>query len=242
MIRIFFSTMLAVVAGFTALQVRAAGPDVPAREVSLQFSVFSLGGAEGLVYRPTADKAPRALKFYSAYRSAQYVYRGGETLAFYDAKDAGPGAKPAATYTVPEGATKLLLLFFPRETPSADGVRYDVYGVNDDDARAPAGHFTTINVSGRDYVGQYSGHRIAIPQGIGEAHAGRGRVSLQLAAQIEGAWMATGKHEFSMAPGDRVTLIFYPSASRTGVYPIIRRLVDAGSLQEGGGQGIAQYP
>lgn len=234
---------LAMITWGTSWSVQAAPPVVAApKEVSLKFSVFALGGADGLAYRPAADKTPAALKFYSAYRSSVYAYRGGQTLCFYDAKAAKPEAAPVAIYMIPEGAENLLLLFFPRETPTASGLRYDVHGVDDSASRTPAGYFTTINVSGREYVGHYAGQRIAIPEGVGEVHAGRGRVLLMLAAQVEGAWMSTGKHEFSMSSKDRVTLVFYPSASRTGIYPIIRRLVDTQPLNEGKTAGIAQYP
>ncbi len=208
------------------------GPGASEKEVSLRFTVFALGGADGLSYRSARDEPPRALRFYSAYRSARYDYRGGERLSFYEAGAAtadlasGPDAAPVATYVIPEGADEMLLLFLPRAEPTPDGLRYDVYGVEDGVGRTPPGHFRIINVSGREYVAHFSGGRITIPQGVGDAHAARGRVSLVLATQVGEAWLATGKHEFSLTPRDRVTLIFYPSASGTSVYPVIRRLVD----------------
>lgn len=214
----------------------------PPKEVSLQFSVFALGGAEGIGYLSKADKAPRALKFYSAYRSPQYAYKGGARINFYATASATTEAAPVAVYDIPEGAGNLLLLFFPKEAPTADGLKFDVYGIDDSAGRTPAGHFTTINVSGREYVGQYAGSRITIPQGVGQVHAGKGRVSLLLAAQVEGHWMPSGKHEFTMAAQDRVTLIFYPSASRTGIYPIIRRLTDSQPVADEKGPTVAQYP
>jgi hypothetical protein len=227
----------------TLVAVRAQVAPAPLKEVSLQFSVFALGGAEGIGYLSKADKAPRALKFYSAYRSPQYAYKGGSRISFYGSSPAGADAVTVAVYDIPEGAGNLLLLFFPKETPSADGLKFDVYGIDDSAVRTPAGHFTTINVSGREYAGQYSGSRITIPQGVGQVHAGKGRVSLLLAAQVEGHWMPSGKHEFTMAAQDRVTLIFYPSASRTGVYPIIRRLTDTLPIMPGEKESVvAQYP
>lgn len=199
-------------------------PQVP-REASVRFTVFALGGAEGIAYRPNASEAPLALKFFSAYRSQHYAYRGGARLCFFD-QVGGSEANPVAIYDIPEGATKLLLLFFPKEVSSAAGLKYEVQGVDDRVERLPAAHFTTINVSGREYVGQYGASRIVIPQGVGAVHPGKGRVALSLAAQVEGRWMSAGRHEFILGAQDRVTLIFYPPASRTGVYPLIRRLTD----------------
>jgi hypothetical protein len=221
---------------------RAQVAPAPPKEVSLQFSVFALGGAEGIGYLSKADKTPRALKFYSAYRSPQYAYRGGSRISFFATSAAGESAAPVAIYDIPEGAGNLLLLFFPKEKPSADGLKFDVHGIDDSATRTPAGHFTTINVSGREYVGHYAGSRITIPQGVGQVHAGKGRVSLLLAAQIEGHWMASGKHEFTMSAQERVTLIFYPSASQTGIYPIIRRLTDSAPAAEEKAPTVAQYP
>jgi len=196
------------------------------RQVSLRFTVFALGGAKGLAYEPRTGHARRPLKFYSAYRSPRYDYHGPVRIRFFDTEEADQ-ALPVATYDVPEGAAgDLLLLFFPKEVPTAQGLKYDVYGIDDSLDRTPAGHFTTINVSGRDYVGQYGGNRIAIPQGVGRAHAGKGHLILYLATQIEGIWLPTGRHDFGMGARDRVTLIFYPPASGSGVYPIIRRLTD----------------
>lgn len=205
--------------------------DSGSREVVLSFNVFSLGGAKGLTYFPQKNMPAKPLKFYSAYRSPVYGYKGPPLLRFYssDSTNIDP---PIAVCNIPEGASNLLLLFIPRESPSPEGIRYDVYGVDDGTTRTPPGSFSIINISGREYVAQYSGNRITIPEGIGPANPGKPRVVLQLAAQVNGSWMPTGKHYFNMRESDRVTLIFYPPASQTGVYPIIRRLVDGPSDSE----------
>lgn len=202
-----------------------AEPSPAPKEIEVRFTVFALGGAEGIAYRPMAGETPRALKFFSAHRSPLYDYRGASRLEFFDPADAR-GARPVAVYDVPEGMKRALLLFFPRENPAVRGVRYDVHGVDESAERMPAGHFRTINVSGREYVGQYGAQRIVIPQGVGAAHPAKSRVALSLAAQIEGRWLPAGRHEFILGTQERVTLIFYPPASRTGVYPLIRRLTD----------------
>lgn len=228
--------VLAVASPLAPVRANVSSAPAQPREVAVRFTVFALGGAEGLAYQPKAGARPKSLKFYSAYRSPRYEYRGPECIHFYDT-DAPPGiqAAPIAVYTVPEGASDVLLLFFPKETPTATGLKYDVHGVDDSIEKPPAGSFTTINVSGREYVAQSGSSRITIPQGIGSCvHVGKGRVSLLLATQVEGRWMPTGRHDFTMDASDRVTLIFYPPASRTGVYPIIRRLTDGlpGSTDE----------
>jgi hypothetical protein len=73
-------------------------------------------------------------------------------------------------------------------------------------------------------------------------HPGRGKITLLLAAQAEGIWMFAGRHEFIMSPRDRVTLIFYPPASRTAVYPIVRRLMDTVPSPDAKGPGLVQSP
>ena len=221
------------IAGLAALH---AEPSPAPREVEVRFNVFALGGAEGIAYRPAAGEAVRTLKFFSAYRSPLYSYRGTSRLCFFDPAD-GDETTPIAIYDVPEGVKRLLLLFFPKETAARAGLRYEVYGIDDGEGRVPAGHFITINASGRDYVGQYGTNRIIIPQGVGPAHAGKARVLLSLGAQVEGQWLAAGRYEFGMSAQDRVTLIFYPPASRTSVYPLIRRLKDAAASEGGADEG-----
>ncbi|MFA6962763.1 MAG: hypothetical protein WC205_18550 [Opitutaceae bacterium] len=212
------------------------------KEVTLQFSVFSLAGMENLTYVPKAKAELSDLKFYSAYRSPAYTYHGGSRLCFFEGKETGADKLAVAIYDVPEGASKLLLLFFPKSGGAVGGLKYDVYGVDDRIEKAPRGSFSIINVSGREYVAQYGASRISIPQGVSEAHAARGRISLRLAAQIEGGWMSTGRHDFSVSTEDRVTLILYPPGSATGIYPIIRRLTDTLPPEAGKTSDLAQYP
>ena len=231
--------VFACVVGLATLH---ADPTPAPKEVEVKFTVFALGGAEGLAYRPVAGEATRALKFFSTSRSPLYDYRGSARLYFFDAASAGTAA-PVAIYDAPEGVKRVLLLFFPKEVVARDGLRYEVYGVDEGAGRVPAGHFITINVSGRDYAGQYGANRIAIPQGVGPAHAGKSRVMLSLAAQVDGQWLPAGRHEFGMAAQERVTLIFYPPASRTGVYPLIRRLRDTVvPVAEGNSEEVASSP
>jgi hypothetical protein len=211
----------------TLAQDQSPTPAPVPKVVSIHFSVFALGGLEGAVYQPETKKPPQPIKFYSAYRSQSYAYKGSTQLQFFDAKarlDEEP--HPIAVYEIPEGAKDLLLLFSPKATSGGAGLRYDVYGINDSIEATPAGHFRTINVSGREYAGHGAGMRFPIPQGVGEAHPARGKIALLFATQVAGHWIPAGGHEFVMTPQDRVTLILYPSASRTALYPIVRRLTD----------------
>jgi len=217
---------LVLFAGVFSAFLQAQIPTAPPRQVSFQFTVFALGGMDGVSYQAKEGAAAQPLRFYSAYRSSVYHYKGGEQVRFWAQAADGGEAAVVAVYTVPEGAKNLLLLFFPKTATSEAGLKYDVYGVDDSVDKTPAGSFSTINVSGREYAAQYGADRFTIPRGIGEAHAGKGRVKLLLASQIDGGWMSAGKHEFVMGAQDRVTLIFYPPANRTAIYPIIRRLTD----------------
>jgi hypothetical protein len=220
----YLITILGVLtAGLSALA--QVSPVEKPKEVTLQFSVFSLAGMGNL-----------------AYRSPAYTYHGGSRLCFFEGKETGAVKLPVAIYDVPEGASKLLLLFFPKSGEAPGDLKYDVYGVDDRIEKAPPGSFSIINVSGREYIAQYGASRIAIPQGVSEAHTARGRISLRLAAQIDGGWMSTGRHDFSVSTEDRVTLILYPPGSATGIYPIIRRLTDTLPPEEGKTPDLAQYP
>jgi hypothetical protein len=228
---------------FTLGAYAQAEPMAKPKEVNLKFTVFALGGLENLSYISKTKSKPEALRFYSAYRSSIYTYRGTTTLSFYEGAVVEADSKPVAIYTVPETAKQQLLLFFPKTPVSADGLKYEVYGVDDDADKTPAGSFSTINVSGREYLAQYKDDRITIPKGVGPAHAAQGRVSLLLATQANGNWTPSGRHIFSISEQDRVTLIFYPPLSSSGVYPIIRRLVDTLPPKETGmSGGVVQYP
>src|SRR4051812_49377125 len=104
--------VFAVASPLTSLRAQAPAAATQSKEVAVRFTVFALGGAEGLAYQPKTSDSPKNLKFYSAYRSPRYDYRGSETMSFYDAA-AGAKAAPVALYTIPEGASDVLLLFFP---------------------------------------------------------------------------------------------------------------------------------
>jgi len=222
----YLTAGILIFAGLWAGDLQAQTPAAPPRLVSFQFTVFALGGMDGVSYLPKEGATAQPLKFYSAYRSPAYHYKGGEQMRFFAPTTEGNPPVSIAVYTVPEGAKSLLLLFFPKTTPSDAGLKYDVYGVDDSADKVPAGCFSTINVSGREYAAQYGPTRITIPQGLGVAHGGKGRVRLLLASQIDGGWMPAGRHEFIMGTQERVTLIFYPPANRTAIYPIIRRLAE----------------
>jgi len=219
------------------LDARAQVSPASSKEVSLRFTVFALGGVEGVAYRPRADKPPCVLKFYTAYRSAEYSYKGAPRLVFFDENATGENAAPIAIYDIPEGAKSMLLLFSTRRRATAAGLKYDVRGFDDGVEVVPAGHFRTINLSGREYVGLYGVDRFAIPEGVGATHPGRGTIALRFAAWVDGKWMPTGIHEFTMSPRDRVTLIFYPPSNRAALYPLVRRLTETMSAPTTGKKG-----
>ncbi len=227
---------------FACVPMHAQTPPVAARpgEASVRFTVFALSGIEGLAYAPKPGQARATLRFYSAYRSPAYIYRGAARLCFYETTSAsGVESPPVAVYDIPEGSADLLLIFFPRTSPAADGRKYEVFGVDDGLARTPRGHFSTLNVSGREYAAQYGSTRITIPVGVGPAHPAGGRVLLRLAARDEGRWIPVGKHDFHLTARDRILLVFYPPDEGGGFYPIIRRLSDELPRERGGAFGAA---
>ncbi|MBC8038954.1 MAG: hypothetical protein H7Y06_00255, partial [Opitutaceae bacterium] len=85
---------------------------------------------------------------------------------------------------------------------------------------------SVINASGREYMAKMGEQVLEVPHGIGGKVPVKGTVELRLAAQSGGGWVVGGRHTFRLGERDRVSLVFFPPTSPTGIAPIIRTLVE----------------
>lgn len=84
-------------------------------------------------------------------RSKDYSYDLGERIAFYgDRLDTEGAPIPEAIAMVPEGASRLLLLFKKLPETDKNGLNYQVIVLNDDTLVFPFGSFKFINMSSLD--------------------------------------------------------------------------------------------
>lgn len=84
-------------------------------------------------------------------RSKDYRYDLGERIAFYgDRLDTEGAPIPEAIAMVPEGASRLLLLFKKLPKTDKNGLNYQVFVLNDDTLVFPFGSFKFINMSSLD--------------------------------------------------------------------------------------------
>jgi hypothetical protein len=224
---------------FNALH--AAAPAT--RQVNVRFTVTANADMGSITYLPADGKAVQPLTFYATDRSPAYSYKGEAALKFFEEGGSEKNTVPVAVCNIPEGMKKALLLFFPRQQSSTDGIRYDVVAVDDSEEAIPAGKFSIINISGREYVGQFGGGApILIGQGVGPAYEATGRTTLKLARNDESGWAVAGRHVFTITPQARVRVLLYPPSSPTDLYPVVRRITENVTMPVGGGSLVARYP
>lgn len=195
-----------------------------APKVNIHFAVFSSTLPTELTYVAADRQAPTALTFYRSQRSKDYAYVGRRTLRFYAGQDL---ATPVAAYEVPEESKKLLLLFQPQpKQPGQTATHYEIIGVDDSVERVPLGHFTFLNVSGRDYEARYGRQKFTVPAGGSEAYPGGAEKYLKLIATLSGHPVPVGGLMFGLTSELRATIVVFPPAHKTGVQPLIRVLYD----------------
>ncbi len=226
-----------MLAAHLSVHAQAAAPQTPG---AFTFTVFARHRPAGLQFLPAVKKAPQALEFFGNTRSPLYTYRGGTQVPFYDgveltawwealARDPhNPPSlpTPVAVAQVGPGIVRALFLFIPERNPVPEGPRFSVYVVDDSPLYLPAGYASVINASGRAYKAHMGGQVLEVPLGIGGKVPVKGTVELRLAAQSGDGWVVSGRHTFHLGERDRVSLVFFPPTSPTGIAPIIRTLVE----------------
>ena len=134
--------------------------------------------------------------------------------------------KPVAVAQVAPGIERALFLFIPVRNPVPEGPRFNVYVVDDSPRTLPVGYASVINASGREYMAKMGEQVLEVPHGVGGKVPVKGTVELRLAAQSGDGWVVGGRHTFRLGERDRVSLVFFPPTSPTGIAPIIRTLVE----------------
>lgn len=201
-------------------------------DIQFQFSVFARSELSGLSYMPRAGKQVKPLHFYASSRSASYNYQGQSQIAFYepsnpamfDPKTGVP--KPVAFYTVPEGMQRALLLFFPKPAISSDGLKYEIYGLDDGVDKIPAGHFVIVNASLASYAGAVGSGIVSVPRGVTGPFPGRDDTQIRLWREDRPNSPPVIQERWTLKDRQRMIMVLFPPHSPTGRSPIIRRLDD----------------
>lgn len=207
---------------------------------SLTFTVFARNRQAGLQFLPAEKVAPQTVEFFGNTRSPVYTYRGGASVPFYDGvelaawlqasavdpRNQPPMPKPVAVAQVAAGIERALFLFIPARAPAVGEPRFHVYVVDDSPRTLPVGYASVINASGREYMAKIGEQVLEVPLGVGGKVPVQGAVELRLATQTGKGWVVGGRHTFRLGERDRVSLVFFPPTSPTGIAPIIRTLVE----------------
>lgn len=242
--RIRHLTVLIFTALFFAVAGRAqgAGGATPP-QVTVEFTVFAPRAIKGIGYLPdVAAREPlRPLKFYNAYRSPVYDYRGSPVVRFYDEAEVKAALearalavdkskvsppRPVAECTVPDGVKKAFLLFFPKPHAQPGELKYDVFMMDEAESRLPAGHFMIINASGVEMLANVNGSEVRIGRGVSAPFAAKnGAVQLGMSRTETAYRSVIMADEWALGPRQRNLLVMFPPA-RGGVLPNLVRLND----------------
>jgi hypothetical protein len=215
-------------------------------QIELRFTVFGIQALQGLAFLPGVSAKPVALKFYNNYRSPLYSYKGERTLAFYDEVELGAAmeraasmprspsveapplnVQPVAVCSIPEGVTKAFLLFFNKPAPSEDGIKYEIFVMDDGEINVPAGSFLIINASGLEFAAKINSQVVKIDRGVSAPfRAEDGRVSLKLARLDPGYQNLMLGDQWKLDERHKTILVLFPITSSTNLLPDARRLTE----------------
>ena len=206
---------------------------------AVTFTVFARNRVADLQFLPTDNRPPQSVEFFGNTRSPVYkhsgasvaFYKGAELSAWWEARAVAPGKAPplpvpVAIAQIAPGVERALFLFIPARSPGPGQPLYNVYVVDDSVRSLPVGYASVINASGREYMAKMGEQLLEVPHGLGGKIPVQGTVELRLATQTGKGWVVGGRHTFRLGERDRVSLVFFPPTSPTGIAPIIRTLVE----------------
>lgn len=99
-------------------------------------------------------------------RSGDYAYDAGENIIFYGERVDPEGTPiPEAIVPIPEGASRLLLLFSELSVPNEQGLTYQVYVIKDDTHKFSFGSFHFINASTKTAGVNLGGNKFLLKKG-----------------------------------------------------------------------------
>ena len=127
-------------------------------------------------------------------RSPEYSYPEGSSIIFYGKRLNAEGEPlPEAIANIPEGATRLLLIFSPVREQNTQGLSYKAHVLRDDLDRFAFGSFQFINVSNKKVAIDLEGKRFMLERGAFKVLQVKppklGDLSIKIAAQgNDGNW------------------------------------------------------
>ena len=141
-----------------------------------------------------ADGNKQSIYATKTLRSIDYSYDANPTITFYgDRIDTEGNPIPEAIANVPDGATRLLLLFTKLTTPDKRGLSYRVIAMKDDRNDFKFGSFRFINTSQKEIAIELAEERFLVDSSgsktIEVDPPERGDLSIRIAAKNEdGEW------------------------------------------------------
>lgn len=237
------------VAVSTALAVSAhAAANAAKQTVEVRFSVFGTRALQGLAYMSETSPTPTAVKFYSVQLSSTYTYRGEPVIKFYNeaeliaalrqmeaeraANPRGPkprlSIEPVAVCKLPPDMKNAVLLFFPQTRKAGEsGGLFDVYPMDMDMKKVPAGHMVVINASGRDFHAQINSNMTKLTRGISQPFAAEsGKISVKIARTEPEFQNVVSSDRWNLASTQRRLWVLFPMTNANDVLPDTRCLVD----------------
>ncbi len=227
----FIRHLILLCCGVALVQAQSApGIGAAPKPVQFQFSVFARSELSGLMFLPQKGREAKELRFYTSSRSPTYTYRGEPTIYFYEksasVETPGSAPQPVAVFNVPPTLKRGLLLFFPKSVVGADGLKYEVYGMDDAVERIPGGHFVIVNASMATYAGAIGAQPVTVPRGVSGPFSGNAGADVRLWRADKPNNPPVITENWSIEDRQRVVVFLFPPHSPTGRTPIIRRLGD----------------
>jgi hypothetical protein len=174
-------------------------------EPRVHFTVFCPRPPTGLGFAPRAGAAVQPLAFYPTARSPRYEYRGTMPLRLVDQTS---GAVVAEA-TVPAAITEALLLLVPVE-PTAVGVRFRVYVLDDSAARQAPGTLAVINLSGLPLTGTLGDEPLTLTDGLNAPHPLPRAAKLALHTPFKTKSYQAYAGEIALGKNERALLLLLP--------------------------------
>jgi hypothetical protein len=209
---------------------------------NISFTVFAPDRLNGLYFLPKAGDKPRPLSFSSQSKSPVYTYTGSSELTFYNlVTPVGTSPKtspsqapieptliPVARLVIPEGASRLLILFFPEKNQGGSGaLSYRLFPINDSFSNLIAEHVVILNASGREYAAAISDQKVFLKAGLSGPYKVGQKAVLQFAAQLGERWVSAGVREFDLGENARSVVVLFPPTVSGSIAPNVRILTDA---------------
>ena len=172
-----------------------------------------------------ADGNKQSIYATKTLRSTDYAYDIAPTIAFFgDRIDDEGNPIPEAIVNVPDGATRLLLLFTKLTTPDKRGLSYRVIAIKDDSNNFKFGAFRFINTSQKEIAVELGEERFLVDSSGSKTVVvdppERGDLSIRIAAKDEdGEWTSNYTNGWGHRSNLR-TLVFLLDGANGRIKPL----------------------